>query len=520
MTSFSHGSNPMGLRFMGQGTPGCASQSRATAASDHAAVVGETVKVGDMTSPSNISEAHVTPQGAVPVTGRKSGRIVQHVFVLDTDRQPLMPCRPARAKELLKKGKAAVFRRYPFTIILKERRGGVRQPLAVKVDPGSKTTGVALVADTQRGKEVIWGAEIEHRGQAVRDSLLSRRALRSGRRSRQTRYRKPRFDNRTRPKGWLPPSLESRIFNVTTWLVRLRRWAPITGISMELTKFDTQKMVDSEISGVEYQQGELQGYEVREYLLEKWERRCAYCQKKNVPLQVEHIVPKARGGSNRVSNLAISCGPCNTAKRTMTAAEFGHPKIQGKAQASLKDAASMNVSRWALYRKLKETCPSVECGTGGRTKFNRTTQGYTKAHWIDAACVGGSGAAVCLEPSMSPLYIKAMGHGNRQMCGTNKYGFPIRHRSSKRTAFGFKTGDMVVAEVPNGKRVGRHEGRVTIRAKGNFDIAVGKSRISGVSYRHCRVIQRGDGYRYEVGKRGGGASSPWLKPGASAPSIL
>jgi 5-methylcytosine-specific restriction endonuclease McrA len=65
-------------------------------------------------------------------------------------------------------------------------------------------------------------------------------------------------------------------------------------------------MQDAEISGVSYQQGELAGYEVREYLLEKWQRRCAYCGKTDVPLEIEHIIPKSRGGSNRVSNLTLA----------------------------------------------------------------------------------------------------------------------------------------------------------------------------------------------------------------------
>jgi 5-methylcytosine-specific restriction endonuclease McrA len=430
---------------------------------------------------------------------------MQRVFVLETDRKPLMPCRPSRAKELLKKGKAAVFRRYPFTIIMKEPTGKEVQPISFKVDPGSKTTGVALVADFKSGKEVIWAAEIEHRGQRIRDSLFSRRALRHGRRSRQCRYRAPRFLNRTRPEGWLPPSLESRVSNITTWLSRLRRWSPISSISLELVKFDTQKMENPEISGVEYQQGELQGYEVREYLLEKWDRRCAYCETKDVPLEVEHIAPKSRSGSNRVSNLTLACRPCNEAKGNKTAAEFGHPEIQAKAQTPLKDAAAVNASRWRLFDRLKKTGLSVECGTGGRTKFNRTHLGLPKAHWIDAACVGESGRLVSLEPAMLPLLIRATGHGVRQMCGTNKFGFPIRHRSKRKVMFGFRTGNLVGAAVPKGKKSGRHEGRVMVRASGSFDIRTSTGLVSGVSHRHCRVIQYGDGYGYAIND-GGGAS--------------
>jgi hypothetical protein len=131
------------------------------------------------------------------------------VFVLDTNRGPLDPCHEARARELLNKGKAAVFRRYPFTIILKDRAGGHVSTHRLKIDPGSKTTGIAIVQEAT-GK-VVWAGELTHRGQAIRDALLARRASRRSRRQRHSRYRKPRFLNRRRPDGWLAPSLQHRM---------------------------------------------------------------------------------------------------------------------------------------------------------------------------------------------------------------------------------------------------------------------------------------------------------------------
>ena len=86
------------------------------------------------------------------------------------------------------------------------------------------------------------------------------------RRQRKTRYRAARFQNRTRPKGWLAPSVKNRVLRGTTWTQRLIRWTPITHLVIEHVKFDTQLMADAEISGIEYQQGKLQGYEVRQYL--------------------------------------------------------------------------------------------------------------------------------------------------------------------------------------------------------------------------------------------------------------
>jgi hypothetical protein len=210
--------------------------------------------------------------------------------VLDTTRKPLAPTTPRRARLLLKRGKAAVFRLHPFTVILKrEVDNGSTPDLRLKIDPGSKTTGMAVV--NQESGEIIFAAEIEHRGDAIRKRLDARRAIRHNRRSRKTRYRKPRFDNRRRPEGWLPPSLQSRVENVYTWTQRLIRAYPIVGIAMELVRFDTQLMENPEINCVEYQQGELAGYELREYLLLKFRHLCSY-RRDNSPcdawLEAEH----------------------------------------------------------------------------------------------------------------------------------------------------------------------------------------------------------------------------------------
>ena len=382
-----------------------------------------------------------------------------------------------------------MFRYYPFTIIMKEQVHDPHiEPLRLKIDPGSKTTGLAIVNDTTG--EVVWAAEVTHRGQAIKARLDARRAVRRGRRARKTRHRAPRLLNRRRPAGWLPPSLESRVGNVMTWVSRLRRWCPIAAISLELPRFDTQLMQNPEISAVEYQQGELAGYEVREYLLEKWGRTCAYCTATDVPLQVEHIVPHSRGGSDRVSNLCIACEPCNQAKGNRTAAEFGHPQVQAKAKAPLRDAAAVNATRWALYHRLVATGLPVEMGTGGRTKFNRTRQSLPKAHWLDAACVGASTPALCVV-GVSPLLITARGHGNRQVCGTDRYGFPIRHRSRRKNYLGFATGDLVRATVPAGKAAGVHVGRVAIRQRPCFGL-----NGLDVHPRYLTHLQKGDGYAY------------------------
>ncbi len=413
------------------------------------------------------------------------------VFVLDSKGQPLDPCHHARARQLLKKGRAAVKKHYPFTIILKERMlsDSVVHDHRLKLDPGSKTSGIAIVQDgTDR---VVFAGELTHRSQSITDSMLARAAKRRSRRNRHTRYRKARFLNRRRPKGWLTPCMRHRVQTTLTWVERLARSCPISAISMELVRFDTQLMQDAEVSGVVYQQGELVGYEVREYLLEKWNRRCAYCHAKNVLLQIEHLIPRTKGGSNRVSNLTLACEPCNQRKGSQTAAEFGFPHLMEAAKKPLKDAASVNTTRWVLWRALMATGLPLETGTGGRTKWNRTRLGITKHHWADAACVGVSTPDQLDAAGLSVLLIASKGHGTRQMCGTDKHGFPIRHRQRQKRHFGYQTGDLVRANILAGKYVGRHVGRIVVRSRPSF-------KLNGfdVHPKNLFLIQRADGYAY------------------------
>jgi 5-methylcytosine-specific restriction endonuclease McrA len=327
------------------------------------------------------------------------------VFVLDKKGKPLMPCSEKRARLLLERRRARVHRVVPFVIRLvdREQSTGALQPVRVKLDPGSKVTGIALVresesVDTQTGEiqrdaVVLNLMDLEHRGAAISGALTARARLRRGRRSRKLRYRAPRFDNRTKPDGWLAPSLRHRVETTMTWVRRLRRWAPVAGISMELVRFDLQKLENPDISDVEYQQGTLVGYEVREYVLFRGGHQCAYCDKTDCVLNLDHVKSRARGGSDRVSNLVPACIKCNQDKKDKTLEEFvkdpaRRARIEAQLKAPLKDAAAVNSTRWALFGALKATGLPVECGSGGRTKWNRVQLGLPKTHALDAACVG------------------------------------------------------------------------------------------------------------------------------------
>ncbi len=439
------------------------------------------------------------------------------VLVLDRKKRPLMPCTPKRARKLLECGRARAHLLFPFCIRLVDRsiKQSAAQPLRLALDPGSKSTGLAIsrieevtdeVTDADGVIEpvmhIVFLMELAHRGRAIMESLHARSAMRRRRRG-NLRYRTPRFSNRIKPKGWLAPSLPHRIDTTAAWVARFRRLAPITCLAQELVRFDMQLMQNPEISGIEYQQGTPVGYEVRQYLLEKFNRTCAYCDAKDIPLQIEHIHAKAKGGSNRISNLALACGPCNTKKAARDIREFlaKDPTrlacILKQTKSCLSDAAAVNATRRALSRALKKTSLPIETGSGGRTKWNRVRLGIIKTHALDAACVDV--APGVRGTSIPTLRVKCTGRGSRCKTRLNKYGFSRAYLTRKKTAFGFRTGDMVVATVPSGKNKGVHKGRVAIRMTGNFNVPPGLAEavtMQGISHKHCRVLQRADGYGY------------------------
>jgi 5-methylcytosine-specific restriction endonuclease McrA len=439
---------------------------------------------------------------------------MQRVFVLDKNQKPLMPCHPARARELLNKKQASVFRRFPFTIILKNRELGCvendLQNCELKIDPGSKTTGLCIVGHFKKGMRVLFAANLHHRGDAIKKLLEKRRIIRRSRRNRQTRYRQARFDNRKKAKGTLAPSLMSRVNNCKNWALKLSRFCWIKNVSVETVRFDLQKMVNPEIQGVEYQQGTLLGYEIREYLLEKFNRTCVYCEKQNVPLEIEHVVLKSRGGSNRISNITLSCRDCNIKKGNKTLEEFLtlKPKknadlllarIQKQLKSPLRDAAAVNSTRYAIGNVLKEIFSQVTFSSGGRTKKNRITQGYQKDHWVDAACVGESGEKIKIDNRFVPLIITAESRGSRQMCRVNKFGFPRTSAKSTKRIFGFQTGDLVKSHVTKGSKQGTYSGRLAVRTSGFFNIKTKNNIIQGIQHSFCQLIQRVDGYSYSFG---------------------
>ncbi|MFD8608716.1 RNA-guided endonuclease IscB [Streptomyces sp. NPDC059631] len=411
------------------------------------------------------------------------------VAVLDRNGCPLMPCHPARARRLMAGGRAVVVKTAPFVIRLKDRvaESSEVSGVAVRIDPGSKGTGIAVTADVECSDRVsgevttsrrgLHATELQHRGAQIHKSMRQRADHRRRRRGANLRYRAPRFLNRSRPKGWLAPSLQHRVDTTLSTVARLA-----------------------------YQQGALAGYEVRQYLLEKWDRSCAYCGAKNVPLQIDHIHPRATGGSDRISNLTLACASCNQDKAARPVEEFlaGRPvqlaRLLAGAQTPLRDAAAMNATRWKLWQALESLGLPLSAWSGGRTKCNRSMQGLAKSHTLDALAVGEAGPStrVVRYPG-TVLVTSACGRGSYARTRSDKHGFPRLYLPRQKQHHGFATGDLVRAHIPRGKYRGTHTGRVAVRASGTHRISI-PGGYADTSHSNLRLLQRGDGYAYTMRK--------------------
>lgn len=329
------------------------------------------------------------------------------VYVLNIQGEPLMPCKPAKARKLLNKNLAKVVKREPFTIQLLFECENEVQDITLGIDAGSKVIGVSATTD----KKELLSAEIQLRNDIV-DLLSTKRQNRKTRRSR-LRYRQPRFNNRVKSKhkGWLAPSVENKIYNHIKLVNKIHTILPINKIIVETASFDIQKIKNPEISGKKYQEGEQLGFwNVRQYVLHRDRHRChgkTGC--KNKILNVHHIESRKVGGDSP-DNLITLCEECHNNYHN------GKLKKEFKRKHSFRDATFMGIMRKTLLYRLRELYTNVSETFGYITKNARITNNLPKEHRVDAFCITGNLQAKRLDDY---YYIKQVRKHNRQIHKAN-----------------------------------------------------------------------------------------------------
>ena len=443
-----------------------------------------------------------------------------YIPVLTGNKRPLAPCHPTRAKSLVAQGKATFKYKYGIRCIILHKSNIPKlknaSKLTLQINPGSRTTGMAITRDNQDGsRNCLITTEIHHRGKLITSKLVKRSQKRHTRRGRKTRFRQLRFTHRKRPQGWLAPSIRSRLQNTLTWVNRLSRLLPVADIQAETCKFDPQLLRNPEIRGREYQQGPLYRTNLKAAVLERDGNRCAYCGKsgKNRNLEMEHIVPPADGGSNRYDNRVPACTECNRKKDNLPLETFlkRRPKklqeIQSKMGMDLSDPTQMNLIIPKLLKELREQGWTVGEDSAATTAAGRILCKLDKSHANDAA-VTGCPKSLRYIPDQ-PIVITATGRGGYQRITPDNYGTPKgkpfrryaklpREIQKKTLTPGHKKRQKVVGNVATGDFVTFiHEGN---RVNGygtisNQSVAITKPKWKSVYATEADAIERNHGYQ-------------------------
>lgn len=411
------------------------------------------------------------------------------VYVLNENGQPLMPTENhAKVRVLLKQGKAKVVNNCPFTIQLLYSSTNYTQPVTLGVDAGSKHIGLSA---TTEDKE-LYAADVELRNDIVK-LLAVRRTSRRSRRNRKTRYRKPRFNNRKRDKGWLAPSIREKIGTHLKVVDDTCKLLPVSKIIVETASFDIQKIKNPDVKGTDYQQGEQLGFwNVREYVLFRDGHKCQCCKGKSKDkiLNVHHIESRQTGG-NAPNNLITLCETCHTGYHK------GIVKLPAKIKRGMKfkDAAFMGIMRWAFYGELKKRYPNVSLTYGYITKNTRIENGLPKEHYVDARCISGHPLA---RPLGTAFYIKKVRCHNRQIHKFTILKKGIRKRNqTEYEVYGFRLYDKVSWKGQTCFVFGR---RATGNSAGRMDLRLldGTHVNASVSYKNIKLLRMRSNYLIEV----------------------
>ena len=400
------------------------------------------------------------------------------VYIINKHGKPLMPCKPRKARLLLKNKQSKILKYEPFTIQLLYGSSGYKQKVSLGIDAGSKHVGASATTK----KQELYASQTELRGDMVVKLLSDRRELRRSRRSRKTRYRNPRFLNRvhSKHKGWLSPSIENKINTHIRIIDDVYKLLPIYNIIVETASFDIQKLKNKYISGKEYQEGEQLGFSnVREYVLSRDNHTCQCCHgklKDNI-LQVHHIESRKTGG-NAPNNLITLCKTCHTKYHS------GEISLPNKIHRGIrfKDATFMGIMRLTLYERLKKLYKNVSMTYGYITKYKRIKYNIEKSHVADAFCITNNLNAkrlnyYCLQ--------KQVRRHNRKLHKSKIYSGGYRkNNQAKYSVFGFHLFDKVKYNNTDCFIFGR-------RSSGSFDIRklTGEVISHGISYKKLKLVE-------------------------------
>lgn len=278
----------------------------------------------------------------------------------------------------------------------RSRDSSEAQRVAVNIDPGSRTSGYAVTRESEDGVDrfAIGTHQVRHRAHTICAKIAKCRMHTRTRRSR-LRHHRPRFDNRRKPGGWPAPSIRHLADDIIRNTERIIALYPVSRIRIETAGLDIRVMQDSGTSGIEYQKGRLHGWQLRAYVLHHANNQCVYCDRSDTRLEVEHIIPRSRGGRNRTDDLTASCAPCNRARGAAPIERFlaDDPGrltriMQGRTLTNPRDTAHLNIVMPTVLPELGSLGLPLEKTDTARNSWNRHKLNIPKSHVADAAGLG------------------------------------------------------------------------------------------------------------------------------------
>lgn len=405
-----------------------------------------------------------------------------------------MPCSQRKARLLLKEGKAKIYKYNPFTIQLTYTTGETKQFCNIGIDTGSKHIGLAITSENK----VLFKGEVELR-QDVKSNLDTKRMYRRDRRNRKTRYRQSRFLNRKRNDKWLPPSLENRINHTYRWIDELTSLVPNATLHIEVGKFDTAKMINPDIQGVDYQYGQTYGfYDERYYVFARDNYTCQCCGKsKDKILRTHHIIYRSNGGTDRVDNLITVCDDCHTSENHKKGGVFYKWQEQHKKVKQYKEPPFMNTLRKRIFTKY----PNAIITYGSETTPRRKELALDKTHYNDAIVI--SGIESIKENNNEWLLIRQFRKKKRSLHeATARKGRkePNREqkRNSKNTPFykGFYLNDKVSVLDKTGFICGFANGGAYVKDSNGDYITLPNKNYKQVGINNLSIINHNNNWQY------------------------